>query len=85
DLGLVPNSCQRADDLLFSESHSRYLIGTRDPEKVIAILSLEGVPFAHIGTAAGSTVEIPKARKKMIMMPLKSIHASFYSLEKIMQ
>lgn len=55
DLSSIPNSCKRIDDLLFSESHSRYLIGTKNPERVRRMLSTEGVTFSEIGNASSSS------------------------------
>jgi phosphoribosylformylglycinamidine synthase len=84
DLDKVPSSCSRPDDLLFSESHSRYLIGTKDPEKVSQALSSSGVAFAEIGSS-GREIGFVKGKKKVIGLPLKQLLTSFYSLEKVMQ
>jgi len=84
DLDAVPNSCKRIDDLLFSESHSRYIIGTKEPEKVRRALSAAGVTFAEIGSTAG-TIEFTKSKKKVIKLALKQLQASFDSLGKVME
>lgn len=84
DLEAVPNSCGRIDDLLFSESHSRYVIGTKEPERVRRALSSAGVTFAEIGGAAGP-IEFDKSKKKVIKLALKQLQASFDSLGKVMQ
>jgi len=84
DLDSVPNSCIRIDGLLFSESHSRYIVGTKEPEKVCKVLSSAGVTFAKIGRAA-STIEFAKGKKKLIKLTLKQLQKSFYSLGKVMQ
>jgi phosphoribosylformylglycinamidine synthase len=84
DFGSVPNSCNRTDDLLFSESHSRYIIGTKEPDKVRNALSSAGVTFAKIGQAAGS-IEFSKGKKKVIRLTLKQLQTSFDSLGKLMQ
>ena len=84
DLDSVPNSCIRIDELLFSESHSRYIVGTKEPEKVRKVLSLAGVTFAKIGKAA-STIEFAKGKKKLIKLTLKQLQTSFYSIGKVMQ
>jgi phosphoribosylformylglycinamidine synthase len=83
DLDLVPNSCSRTDDLLFSESHSRYIVGTKDPEKVRKALLSSNVMFEQIGSAA-SAVEFAKGKKKLIKLTLKQLQTSYYSLEKVM-
>ncbi len=84
NLDAVPNSCGRLDDVLFSESHSRYVIGTKEPKRVHQILSTSGVAFSEIGKAA-RTVEFTKGKKKVIRLTLKQLQASFYSLGKVMQ
>ena len=83
-LDSVPNSCQKLDELLFSESHSRYIIGTKDPEGVKSVLSSEGVPFAQLGTAAGKGAEFARGKNR-IRLTLKALEASFSALEKAMQ
>jgi phosphoribosylformylglycinamidine synthase subunit PurL len=52
DLSLVPNSCSRLDNLLFSESHSRFIFGTRKPDELRRLLlKFKGLHFAEIGKA----------------------------------
>jgi phosphoribosylformylglycinamidine synthase subunit PurL len=84
NLDSIPNSCSRTDDLLFSESHSRYIVGTKEPERVRRALSSAGVDFSEIGKAAGD-VEFTKDKKKVIKLTLKQLKTSFESLDKIMQ
>ena len=84
DLDAVPNSCKRIDDLLFSESHSRYIVGTKEPENARMALSAAGVIFAEIGSATG-TIEFAKGKKRVIKLALKQLQASFDSLGKVMQ
>jgi phosphoribosylformylglycinamidine synthase len=84
NLDAVPNSCSRTDDLLFSESHSRYIIGTKKPDKVRRALSSAGVMFAEIGSAA-SGIKFAKGNKNTIKLTLKQVRTSFDSLDKVMQ
>lgn len=84
DLDVVPNLCSRTDDLLFSESHSRYIVGTKQPEKVRKMLSSADVMFEQIGSAANA-IEFAKGKKRLIKLTLKQLQTSFYSLEKVMQ
>jgi phosphoribosylformylglycinamidine synthase len=83
DLDAVPNFCNRTDDLLFSESHSRYIVGTKEPDKVGSALSSAGVTFAQVGSGA-STIEFALGTKKIMKLTLKQLKASFYSLGKVM-
>ncbi len=85
DLASVPSTCSRLDDLMFSESNSRYLIGTREPAKVRQLLALEQVTFAEIGIAGGKTVNFSRGKKRVARIPLSGIKETFYSLEKAMQ
>ena len=84
NLEAVPNSCSRTDDVLFSESHSRYIVGTKEPEKVHRALSQAGVAFSEIGTA-GEDLEFAKGKKNIIRLTLKQLEASFDSIGKLMQ
>lgn len=84
NLDAVPNSCSRTDDVLFSESHSRYIVGTKEPEKVHSALSQAGVPFSEIGSAGGA-LEFAKGKKNIIRLTLKQLEASFDSIGKVMQ
>ncbi len=83
DLSAVPNSCKQLDELMFSESHSRYVIGTKEPEEVRRILPSEGVAFAEIGKTA-SSIKFVQGKKK-IRLTLKQLQTSYESLEKTMQ
>jgi phosphoribosylformylglycinamidine (FGAM) synthase-like enzyme len=83
DLSAVPNSCKALDELMFSESHSRYVIGTKEPEEVRRILPSEGVAFAEIGKTANSIKFVQG--KKTIRLTLKQLQTSYESLEKTMQ
>ena len=50
NIDLIPSSCSRIDNLLFSESNSRYIVATSDPAKLDRELKkIHGVVFAHIG------------------------------------
>jgi phosphoribosylformylglycinamidine synthase II len=83
DLSAVPSSCKALDELMFSESHSRYIIGTKEPEEVRRILPSEGVAFAEIGKTASSIKFVQG--KKTIRLTLKQLQTSYESLEKTMQ
>ena len=85
DLDLIPNSCSRMDDLLFSESHSRYIVGTRDPDNLRKIFASDGVSFAEIGQARGTSFDLFFRKKKVVRLGAKSLGASYYSLEKTMR
>ncbi|HEX6561206.1 MAG TPA: AIR synthase-related protein, partial [Nitrososphaera sp.] len=83
-LDSVPSTCTRLDDLLFSESHSRYLIGTTKPEQVARLLQSEGVRFAQIGRSIRSKAEFVQGKKIKISLPLSKLEGAFESLAEIM-
>ncbi len=84
DLAKAPNTCTRLDDLLFSESNSRYLIGTKEPERIRALLKSEGVAFGEIGSSGGNGVRFKRGKKVVIRLPIARLQKRFYSLEKTM-
>lgn len=84
DLDTVPNSCNRIDELLFSETHSRYLIATKEADNVHRVLASAGVPFAEIGKTIGTYVEFVKGKKKIIRLSLKQLQSNFDGFEKIL-
>jgi phosphoribosylformylglycinamidine synthase len=84
DMSRVPHKCARMDELLFSESHSRYLIGTDQPERVKAVLSAQDVPFSEIGRSKGQQVSFTNAKKRIFRHSVTSVAKQYYSLEKVM-
>ena len=51
ELNRIPNSCSRIDNLLFSESHSRFMFGTNRPAEVTRMLAKFKLYVAEIGKA----------------------------------
>jgi phosphoribosylformylglycinamidine synthase II len=85
-LDSIPNSCKQIDDLLFSETQSRYIIATKDPETVYKVLSTtKGVTFAEIGKTTPTNIEFIKGERVLIRLSLKQLKSNFYSLEKTLQ
>jgi len=85
DLDAVPNSCSSIDELLFSESHSRYIIGTKDPTSVDKLLSSEGVAFSQIGKALGKSIRFAKGSREVMRLTLKAAETAYGSLGKMME
>jgi phosphoribosylformylglycinamidine synthase II len=81
-LDFIPNSCKQIDELLFSETQSRYIIATKDPENVYKVLSAKGVRFAEIGKTIPTNIEFIKGRRDMIRLSLKQLQSNFYLLER---
>ncbi|HVX02724.1 MAG TPA: AIR synthase-related protein, partial [Nitrososphaera sp.] len=91
-LDSVPNTCTRPDDLLFSESHSRYLVGTTMQEKVVKLLQQSrGVKFAQIGKSSSSSagrykkIEFVQGKRVKVSLPLSKLEGALESLGKIME
>jgi phosphoribosylformylglycinamidine synthase II len=86
-LDLVPNSCSRVDNLLFSESQSRYIFGTNEAEKVEQTLTnIDGLVYAKIGNSSSkeSGVTFTKNGLPIICTSMECLQNRYSSLEKIM-
>ena len=87
-LGLIPNSCSRLDNLVFSESQSRFIIGTRQPIKTRKLLSkFKGLKFAQIGSATKSDKNIKFINKKnrtVVDIPVNKLRQRSNALERMM-
>ena len=87
-LGLIPNSCSRLDNLVFSESQSRFIIGTRQPIKTRKLLSkFKGLTFAQIGSATKSDKNIKFINKKnrtVVDIPVNKLRQRSNALERMM-
>jgi phosphoribosylformylglycinamidine synthase subunit PurL len=87
NLDSIPNSCSRIDNLMFSESQSRYIFGTRKPREVRELLSnIQGIVFAQIGKTTNKMIDVKFTykKKKVIDTTIKKLEESFKILEKIM-
>jgi phosphoribosylformylglycinamidine synthase subunit PurL len=84
-LDSVPNSCKQIDELLFSETQSRYIIAAKHPEAVHKVLSAKGVRFAEIGKTIPTSIEFIKGKWDVIRLSLKQLQSDFYLLEKTLQ
>jgi phosphoribosylformylglycinamidine synthase len=81
----IPNSCSRIDNLLFSESHSRYIIGTHQPKKAEKILSgIGGLIYSRIGEVYDQNVSFSMNGKILIDTDVPTLAANFRKLEHIM-
>ena len=84
-LDSVPNSCKQIDELLFSETQSRYIIATKEPESVHKVLSAKDLRFAEIGKTIPTSIEFIKGKQDMIRLSLKQLQSNFYLLERTLQ
>jgi len=81
-LDAVPTSCKQMDELLFSETQSRYIIATKEPKRIHQTLSAKGVRFSEIGKTMPTHIEFVKGNRHMIRLSLKQLESKFYLLEK---
>jgi phosphoribosylformylglycinamidine (FGAM) synthase-like enzyme len=73
------------DNLLFSESHSRFIIGTHEPKKVEKILSgIGGLVYSQIGEVYDQNVAFNMNGKILIDTDIQTLAANFRKLEHIM-
>jgi phosphoribosylformylglycinamidine synthase len=84
DLNAIPNSCNRIDELLFSETHSRYLVSTKEANRVRRVLASAGASFAEIGIIMGTNFEVYKGKKMIMRLPLKQLQSHYDRLENIL-
>lgn len=85
DLKNVPNSCTRNDFLLFSESHSRFIIGTDNPDKIKKYMKNRKCSFSEIGSADSTmTLNIHNSGKEVINLPIKELAIKYNTMNNAM-
>ena len=84
-LDSAPAGSLRLDELLFSESNSRYLVGTKHASVVTDFLRQHRVKFGQIGEARGQVLECSSNGKTVFQLPISSIRDRFESLAAIME
>jgi phosphoribosylformylglycinamidine synthase subunit PurL len=88
DLDLLPNSCSRVDNLLFSESQSRFIFATRDPKSVEnSLRDLDGVEYAEIGSSlypSDNKIVLRNLGSTIICTSVDELEDKYNTLRKIM-
>jgi phosphoribosylformylglycinamidine synthase len=85
DLKKIPNNCSRHDYLLFSESHSRFIIGSKQPDLVKKILRSNRCIFSEIGEVETTKIlNLHYSRKEVINLPVYDLGCSYNSINHIM-
>ncbi len=88
DLDNVPSKCKRLDFLLFAETPSRFIIGTKDEEKLETELSKrKNLTYAKIGKVTDFRANITFASKKknIINLEMEIAKKYFENLSLIME
>lgn len=85
DLRNLPRDEMRDDELLFSESNSRFLLATNNPENVLNALRSRNIPAATLGTVGGDSLDIilPHGRLQADLNAVQAAYAT--SLERILE
>ena len=67
-LDKIPGEKLKPDDLLFSESHSRYILAAnqKNIKKIMAILEQKDLPYGIIGKFSGSSIVFKSRTKKIL-------------------
>ena len=67
NLDKIPSENLLPDELLFSESHSRFVlvIGKKDIDKIQAALEKKGIPYSALGKFIGKNI-VFKDRTKIV-------------------
>jgi phosphoribosylformylglycinamidine synthase subunit PurL len=66
DINKMPNTCKRVDHILFSETHNRFILSTKHPDKIKDFLSGQKIQFANIGTVTDEKNFILKSNDSII-------------------
>jgi phosphoribosylformylglycinamidine synthase subunit PurL len=66
DVERIPTTCKRMDYILFSETHSRFIISTKYSSKIKDYLTKEKISFAEIGNFTIEKNCIIKKNSKVI-------------------
>jgi phosphoribosylformylglycinamidine synthase len=88
DLDKVPNTCKRLDFLLFAETPSRFIIGTKKEEKLEKEFSkYTNLTYSKIGkvTDYGDNITFISKNKKIINLEMKIAKKNFENLFHIMK
>jgi phosphoribosylformylglycinamidine synthase len=87
DLSRIPSNCKRWDELLFSESHSRF-ITTIKKENFTNLLNISrnyDIPVSIIGSIGGHDLQVYNKDDKLLSYDLDYIRSYVYdSLSKFM-
>lgn len=79
DLNNVISECKRVDDILFSESHSRFIMSTgkQHVNKIVDLASKYNVPCNIIGKVKTNDVSIRIGKKEVCSIPLENVKKSW--------
>ena len=88
DLEKVPNTCKRVDFLLFAETPSRFIIGTKNEEKLEKEFSkCKKLKYSKIGKVMdyGDNISFVSKNKKIINLEMQIAKKYFENISSIME
>jgi phosphoribosylformylglycinamidine synthase len=88
NLDKVPNNCKRLDNLLFSETPSRFIIGTKDEDKIEKELyKSKNLVYAKIGKVVKfpDRIIFQQNNKKTINLEVKVARKYYENISNIMK
>jgi phosphoribosylformylglycinamidine synthase subunit PurL len=77
DLGKVPSSCRRVDELAFSESHGRFVVAAKDPKWASRILRDSKIPHSVVGAVGGDSLVFLHGKKLISELEVVALQGSF--------
>lgn len=85
DLKKIPNRCKRDDFLLFSETHSRFIIGSSNPDKINRFMRNRKCSFSEIGqTDSSMTLNIHNSDKEVINLSIIELAQMYNTMNSTM-
>jgi hypothetical protein len=84
----VPNTCKRLDFLLFAETPSRFIIGTKNEEKLEKEFSkCKNLKYSKIGKVMdyGDKITFVSKKKKIINLEMQIAKKYFENISSIME
>ncbi len=85
DLKKIPNKCKRDDFLLFSETHSRFIIGSSNPDKIKRFMGNRKCSFSEIGqTDSSMTLNIHNSGKEVINLSITELAQRYNTMNSTM-
>lgn len=88
DLANVPSECSKVDDLLFSESHSRFVVTVEDGNLAAVVDALErnNIHYGILGNVMGSSINFVYDSKSVANVSVdKALDAWINPLERIIE
>jgi phosphoribosylformylglycinamidine synthase II len=76
DLTVLPVEKMRDDELLFSESNSRFILTTRNTDEVLSRLKEHGISAVRIGNVQGDSLDI-KLQTQRVHCTLEAMRAAY--------